>query len=259
MVDQKLLDYINSGIRAGRSFDQVKSELLSRGWGENDVNKALSVVQSGKRPSVKETSEKDPKKLIYIIGIVAVIVIIAVTSYYILWLGGQEPLDECGNGVCDSGENYVNCPTDCQRPLPPEGPQKVSVSPATQTVAKGNEFTVEVKISDADDLYGFQFNIEYDSNILQYEKIEEGVFLSNNGADTTYPITPKISAGLIKNIASTRLGPVGGLDGEGVLEKITFSALNTGTSEIRISNIKFVNSKAEKIDTSGENGQVTVS
>ncbi|NIP40591.1 MAG: hypothetical protein GTN39_03655 [Candidatus Aenigmarchaeota archaeon] len=263
MVDQKLVDYINSAVKSGKSPGEIKAELVNEGWSGNDVEEAMSMLEGGGKTGEKPKLEKGHRN-IFIIGLVVIILIIAATVYYVttfvdwqLGPGGTPPPETCGNNVCDIGEDFVNCPNDCQ-PAPP-GPQKVSVSPSAQTAGVGDTVNVEIKISDANDLYGFQFNIEYDPSILRYERIEEGDFLSNNGADSTYPISPSVSSGLLKNIASTRLGPVGGLDGEGTLERITFTALSAGTSQIKISNIKFVNSQPEQIDTNGENGQVTVS
>jgi hypothetical protein len=279
MVEKKLVNYINSGLESGKSADQIRGELLKHGWPEKDVDEALGTFQEGgkvkEKPAVGKTPEKPQKKgkfevhekhhkYLYIIGLVVIVSIIAGTTYYLTIWGAQEMMEaeqegECGNGVCNVGEDYASCPLDCPQPVPPAGPQKVSVSPATQTVNVGSTVFVEIEISDANDLYGYQFNIEYDPNILQYESIEEGSFLNKNGADSTFPVDPKISADLIKNIARTRMGPVGGLKGDGTLETITFTALSAGTSEIKISNIKFVSSKTEMIETTGENGQVVVS
>lgn len=33
-----------------------------------------------------------------------------------------QPASVCGNRICESGEDYVNCPTDCQAPQPPFNP-----------------------------------------------------------------------------------------------------------------------------------------
>jgi len=274
MVDQKLTDYVNSAVKSGKSIDAVRKELLGQGWPEGEVNQAISAVQKVGKPKEKPTYKKEEKKTgsklekghrnAFIIGLIIIVLIIGATVYYIVTftefeLGFLSRISEtCGNGVCDAEENYDNCPADCPKPQP-AGAQKISVSPAAQTVNVGDTVIVEIKVSNANDLYGFQFNIEYDPDVLEYKSIEQGTFLSRNGADQTYPINPQVSPGLLENIVLSRLGPVGGLNGDGTLEKITFIAVGAGTSDIKMSNIKFVNSKPEQIATTGENGQVTVS
>ncbi len=34
----------------------------------------------------------------------------------------SKPTNYCGNGTCDKGENYTNCPKDCKKPTEPGGP-----------------------------------------------------------------------------------------------------------------------------------------
>ncbi|NIO21855.1 MAG: hypothetical protein GTN76_14275 [Candidatus Aenigmarchaeota archaeon] len=281
MVDQKLINYVSSAVKSGRSPDDIKRELVNLGWPENDVNQAIGLVQKGfkepekpkvkERPAEEKPKEKKPKaeperghRNIYIIGLVVIVLILAVTTYFLSTWGAieltaarQGKLETCGNGVCDFGEDPVNCPEDCVGTQP--GPLKVSASPLTQNASAGENFTVEIKVKNATDLYAFQFDIEYNPDVLKYESIEEGGFLSRNGADTTYPLDLVLSSGHIKNIVSTRLGKVGGVNGEGTLEIITFTALSAGTSQITISNIKFVNSKPQEIEANNENGQVIVS
>lgn len=262
------LSMVQEGVKEQEKPEEERPEELEAKPEEKPKEKPKEEPEKEEAKPKEKVEKKKPEKghkYIYILGTVIVILIMGVTAYYIYtltsfsFLGKGSILGECGNGVCDPEENYISCPEDCEQPPPPPSLQKVSVIPATQNVSNGDTFAVEVKVSDASDLYGFQFDIEYDPNILQYEKIEEGNFLSKNGADTTYPINPEISSGLLKNIVNTRLGPIAGVNDEGVLETITFTALGTGTSEIKISNIRFVDSNAEIIKTNGENGQVTVS
>ena len=113
-------------------------------------------------------------------------------------------------------------------------------------------------ISEAYDVFGFQFDVEYDSDVLEFKEIEEGRFLDNNDQDSTFCVPHKSSDGLVENIACTRLGR-GSVEGSGTLQTLTFEAIGAGTSEIKLSNVKIANSKAEKLDSSVSNGDVTVS
>lgn len=139
------------------------------------------------------------------------------------------------------------------------GPLTITVSPASKSVSNGETFTLDVKISGASDFYGFQFNLEYDPSILEFQGASEGTFLSKNGADQTFCMDyDDETPGLVKNIVCIRLGK-GSVDGEGLLETLTFKAIGTGTSQITLSNVKLTNSKAERLDSNTLDGGVIVS
>lgn len=211
-------------------------------------------------PAAKGKSHKS----VYIIGIIIVIAIVAVTTFYLMSIMPAEPpesAEKCGNAVCDSGESYQTCPTDCEEPEPPpsfSGPASLSVSPASKSVTNGDTFTVDVTVTNASELFGFQFDVEYDSSVLELEEATEGTFLSNNGIDSTFCVPYKTPDGIAENIACTRLGS-GSVNGDGLLETVTFKAIGAGTSEIKLSNVKLANPKAERIDSSASNGEVIVS
>lgn len=257
MVDQKLLDYIKSAITSGRPVDQIKTSLVGKGWSERDIEEVISMAEG--------TGENSGKshKTVYIAGLLIIILIIAATGIYIFSiLPGTvpPPADKCGNNVCDTGETYETCPSDCERPVGPTGPITVSVIPASKSVNNGDTFTLEVKASGAADFFGFQFDVEYNPSVLEFQSLEQGTFLNRNGQDNTFCVDHKVNAsiGLVKNIACTRLGK-GSVEGEGVLEKITFKAKAAGTSQIRLSKVAMANSKAESIEAIVANGEVKVS
>jgi hypothetical protein len=271
MVDKKLVDYVNSAMKSGQPVDEIRAELLKQGWSEKDVNKVVSMFQEKvpEKEKIPERPEREPVKkpateshrAVYITGLVIVIIVVGVTAFYVMSLPPIEAPEKCGNEICDPGENYENCPQDCEAPAPPTpptGPTTISVSPSTESVSNGDTFTLEVKASDAYDLFGFQFNVEYDSNILEFQSAGEGTFLKKDGRSTFCVDYNTETAGLVKNIACTRLGR-GSVSGEGVLETLTFKAIGTGTSGITLSNVKLANSKAERIESSVSGGEVTVS
>ena len=273
MVDKRLVDYINSSLKAGYTKEQIKYVLLKEGWPEGDVDQALGTVEEVKKPQKEPEKPRKEKaveptgeshKKIYIIGALFIIAIMAGAGFYIMYIVDIQLMGlsegRCGNGVCDAEESFESCPSDCEEISGNASAAKTtfSVSPADQNVSNGDSFTVEIRVSNAKDLYGFQLDVEYDSNILQYDGIKQGSFLSKNVEGTTYPLLPKVSPGLLKYIAGTKLGEVSGSNGEGTLEILTFIALNTGTSQINISNAKPINSKVKETEAVVKNGKVTV-
>ena len=52
MDNQKLLEYINQSRQQGISDEQIKQNLVGNGWGESDVNQALSFGKKNKGMAV---------------------------------------------------------------------------------------------------------------------------------------------------------------------------------------------------------------
>ncbi len=273
MVDQKLIDYVTSAVNKGQTAEQIKTLLHERGWPEEDIDEAIYIVtRSTKTTSQPEPGKKGRHKKIYLVGLIIILVIIGVTGYYIFSVtdglnffsflqgiptgGFNETGNKCGNGVCDTNETYETCPSDCQQP---SGSAAVSVSPSSKTVVNGETFTLDVVIAEVSDLYGFQFNVEYNSTILQFQALGHGNFLSRNGQDNVFCVDyNNQTAGLVKNIACTRMGK-SSVSGSGVLGTVTFKAIKSGTSDIKISNAQLVSSKVEKIESTFSDGKVIVS
>lgn len=279
MVDKKLIDYINSQIKAGYPPGKIRDTLISQGWSEKDVNEALAgfekksektekpVVKAEKpteKPSGGGVSPGGKDVSLKVIGIIVIVVLViaAVVAYMIMSglieFGGGPPSEpQCGDGTCDEGEDYTTCPSDCPAPVVSE--QKVLVSPATQTVDVGDNVTVNVLVYNATDLYGFQFNLNYDSSILEFKDTAEGTFLNENGAaDTLYLPPSNPSPGLIKNVVCVRKGQIGGVDGDGTMVTITFTALSTGTSPITMSGVQLSNSQVQATQFTTSDGEIVI-
>ena len=208
MVDPKLTAYIRQNIgRLGQ--EKVKSKLLESGWNEKQVDEALKQfsgqqVSGGPSAGKPAGGKKIPVKPIAI-GAVVVVAVIAVAAVFIMFPDlfklpePPPPADLCGNGVCDAGETFENCPDDCQEP-PPE-PIGIGVD-GPSSAGVGDTVAINVVATDSRDLFGFQFNMNYDPSLLRYESIAEGAFFNRNGADSTFCVPVNTDTpGLIKNYA----------------------------------------------------------
>lgn len=112
---------------------------------------------------------------------------------------------------------------------------KIATDPSEVTdIASGETFTINVTVSDVTNLYGWQFNITFDPNVLRCEKVAEGPFLSSVNT-TVYP-APKIDNDKGYVMSSSLLWAPGyppqGASGSGILANVTFSVKSGGTTSL---------------------------
>ena len=139
----------------------------------------------------------------------------------------------------------------------PASAATVSFSPAAVSVATGESFTVDVRISDAADLFGFQFDLGFDPSKLTASVITEGAFLQAAGATLFIEGTVDNTAGTVSELANSLNGAVPGANGNGVLATIRFTAASAGTSSINLFNTYFLDSGLAEL-TVGAGGPISV-
>ena len=138
----------------------------------------------------------------------------------------------------------------------------VYIDPNEQIINSPNEnFTLNVKIRDVLDLYGYEFKLFYNSTILNATAVKEGSFLNQNG-ETFFYICEfndhyNSTHGIIW-IDCCLTGDVLGEKGNGTLATISFRSFATGSSNICLSDIKLVDSKGEPIPYESVNGSLIV-
>jgi hypothetical protein len=161
------------------------------------------------------------------------------------------------NGVCQPRmtETAENCPGDCI--VSPIG-VALFTNPGITDIAVGDTVTLDISVSSVTDLYGYQFDVEYDPSVLEYISLTDGAFLTDTSTQP-FCMAPDATSGILNNIACTKTGDVGGVSGSGLLKRITFKALAIGTSNVVISNAKLVNSAPETISAQVLSGQISVS
>jgi len=109
--------------------------------------------------------------------------------------------------------------------------------------------TAEVRVSDVNDLSGYQFNLKYDPSRFEIVERKEGSLLGSDGT-RAYALSPAMSTGLLKNVAGVRL-VANGSNGAGVLYSLTLRNLS-GTAEnletaAQLENVKLSDSKSRSI------------
>jgi hypothetical protein len=100
----------------------------------------------------------------------------------------------------------------------------------------GQEFTVNLNIRGAQDVYSWQAGISFNPDVLNCTGFFEGEFLSN--IDTTFPVEGTINntAGLITPYGYTLLGDLKA-SGDGRLAYATFRVKSPGVSDLHLSDV----------------------
>jgi parallel beta-helix repeat protein len=118
--------------------------------------------------------------------------------------------------------------------VPPPTPPVVTiyVSPQTTTAPVGTTFTVDINVANAENLWGWQFFLNWSLSILEVKSITEGSFLKQGGS--TFFIAKKFNDQGRLYVADTLMGtpyvyahPV---SGSGTLASITFLVENAGST-----------------------------
>jgi hypothetical protein len=115
----------------------------------------------------------------------------------------------------------------------PAWAESLSIDPVSQDVLLGNTVSVDINVSGAIDLYGWQFSLGYDGTILSLLSVSAGPFLGTGGS--TFWFAPDTStSGEILSGTETLLGPIAGVNGSGTLLSLNFNTIALGTSPINI-------------------------
>ncbi len=124
-------------------------------------------------------------------------------------------------------------------PLKVDEGMRLKIVPEVDTCKPGEAFKVEIKAEEVEDLYGYQFDVKFDKELVEVIEVKEGNFLNQDGASTFF-IPLKIGEGVIKDISATRIQTQTGINGEGVLVVIYFKVkegVETGKMKFAIENI----------------------
>jgi hypothetical protein len=110
------------------------------------------------------------------------------------------------------------------------------VDPTDQSV--GAPFTVDINITDIDDLYSWEWNVTYDTAVLTATDVTELPFLNNSGS-TQFNKTINDAEGWVYAYC-TLIGDIAGVTGSGDLATISFSIDDTGTSSLDLHNSSLI-------------------
>lgn len=136
----------------------------------------------------------------------------------------------------------------------------VNVSPSTQSVAKGETFTINVTIDPDTSIAGAQFDLSFDASLVSAESVTEGDLLSQDGASTYFnPGIIDNAAGTITSVAGAITTSGATVSSPGVFATIRMTAkMVDGTSPLDISNVIVGDINAYPISTTVNDGSIII-
>ena len=133
----------------------------------------------------------------------------------------------------------------------------VFVDPPTSMVAGGQTFFIDIKISDVSDLYGWEFKLGWNPDLLDVVSVTQGNFLKQGGLTFFWPVMNNTEGYIL--VDCTLLGNVPGVSGSGTLATVKFYAENQGESILDLYNTTLINSQEQIINPhTAYDGTVTV-
>jgi general secretion pathway protein D len=148
--------------------------------------------------------------------------------------------------------------------VPATGPAKeakpeaaLSIVPKHVQVKVGQEVSIKIQVHKIMDLFGAPFYLVYDSHLLEAVSVSQGDFLKKDGKKTAFLNTIKKEKGRII-VGLTRLGTVGGVDGEGTLAVVAFKALQAGRATLSFQEVDLKDSHQSSLPVRLETGLIEV-
>ena len=141
----------------------------------------------------------------------------------------------------------------------------LSIKPSEVIIEPDQEFTVDVNITDVQNMYAYEFKIYYKNSVLNATKAVRPPGHFMEPSDPVYQFIPKWE---IKNnynathgriwLAFTLLAPEPAKSGSGILAKITFKAIGEGSTLLSLKDTKLADKTGAPIPHVPENCYVTV-
>ena len=130
----------------------------------------------------------------------------------------------------------------------------VSFNPAVmESPDAAQQFTIDVQISNATNVFGYQISLTFDSTALAYVSVQNGDFLPGSIGPPMLP--PIVADGEIK-FGATLLGAVPGVNGDGTLATVTFEVVAVKASTLGL-DVKVIDSNDQRLELTTESGTIT--
>jgi len=139
---------------------------------------------------------------------------------------------------------------------------RVFIDPPSLTVGAGDSFMINVSVSNVTNLYAYQFELYYNSTVMNGTQIIEGSFLESGGPVyfNVVNFTDHYDSTLgLASVFCTLTGNVSGVSGGGVLTTIKFKSLALADSaELHFATVELDDRYSSPIPNEDVDATVTV-
>jgi general secretion pathway protein D len=118
---------------------------------------------------------------------------------------------------------------------------------APSSVTVGQQFSLDIKISDVTDLASAPFVLTYDPIFVDFVAISEGTFMKKDGKPTTFSSMFNSAAGTV-TVKSGRTAGNSGVSGGGTLATASFKAKNQGPASFTFRSAAFTTSNGSALN-----------
>lgn len=133
----------------------------------------------------------------------------------------------------------IPAPSLIPAPAPPQRTLLQIAAPSSVPV--GQQFSLDIKVSDVKDLASSPFVLTYDPVFVDFVAITEGAFLKNDGKPTAFSSKTDSAAGTV-TVTAVRAAGNTGVSGSGTLATASFRAKNQGPASFAFRNAAFLTS-----------------
>lgn len=135
------------------------------------------------------------------------------------------------------------------------GSATVAVTPPSVTASVGQDFSVDINISNVTDLYGWEFYLSWNSSLLDWVSVSEGPFLKSGG-DTFFKYFLNTTDEHVV-VDCTLEGQIPGVSGNGTLITVMLNATNVGECPLNLYNVDLRDSSDASIPCQAVGGNFT--
>ncbi len=111
--------------------------------------------------------------------------------------------------------------------------------------ATGGEVVLTIAVAGAPPVFAVPFHVTFDPSVLRYASAKEGPWLRSDGKPTTFLAALSGDGRLV--VGASRLGPVGGMTGGGVVCTLRFTAIGAGDAKLAFERYALLDPKGKEI------------